>query len=281
VKSVRRRLPNRTKKPRKNAIQRGYSNTKHQRKSVLNPRRVEGKSLGPVAESSRVASDADPLGVRRCGTIKDEQHEPSERADVHVGGRFDGTIVARAGHLGEDDTSPHQVTMGAGGGGHKRDLQVCCGPLEELDVDVVSLTVLPILIYDGERGLGPPVGQIRRDIDFNSEFLGEFFSAIREVGLGVGSRDEDASVMEEDRLGVIHASNNGFAQLGETLTGGKSWVVEESLQIWEVGQSETGDTLLSAIQDEEGTIGEGNHASHHTAGRLEKVLLVGSQRGRV
>ena len=167
--------------------------------------------------------------------------------------------------------------MGAGGGGHKGDLQICSGPLEEVDVDVVSLTVLPILIYDGERGLGPPIGQIRGDVNFNSEFFGEFFAAIREVGLGVGSRDKDATVVEEDRLGVIHASNDGFAQLGETLAGGKSWVVEQSFQVWKVGQSETGDALLSAVQDEEGTIWEGDHAGHHTAGRLEKVLLVGGQ----
>jgi len=237
---------------------------------------VEGSPLWPVAELSRVTPDADPLGVRRRGTIKDEQHEPTGRADVHIGRRFDGTVVARTGHLGEEDTSSHQVTVGAGGGGHKRDLQVCCGPLEEVDVDMISLTVLPILIYDGERGLGPAVGQIRWDVNFNSEFLGEFFATVREVGLGVGSRDKDAAVMEEDCLGVVHASNNGFAQLGETLTGWKGWVVEQCFQVWKVGQSKTGDTLLSAVQDEESAIREGNHASHHTARRLEKLLLAKS-----
>jgi len=232
--------------------------------------------LWPVAEFSRVASDADPLGVRRRGTIKDEQLVPAGRGDVHVGRRFDGAVVARASHLGEDDTSSHQVTMGAGGGGDKRDLQVCCGTLEEVDVDVVSLAVLPILICDGERRLGLPFGQIRRDVDFNPEFLRVFFGAIREVGLGVGSRDKDATVMKEDRLGVVHASNDGLTQLGETLAGGKSWVVEQSLEVWVVRQSETGDTRLSTVQNEESTIGEGNHASHYTAGRLEKASLVRS-----
>ena len=170
----------------KNA-KRGYANTRHQGKDILDSRRVEGRSLWPVAESSRIAPDTDPLGVRRCGTIEDKQHVPSGRADVHVWRRFDSTVIARAGHLGGYETSPHQVTVGAGGGGHKGDLQVCCGPLEELDVDMVSLTILPLFIYDGERGLGPPVGQVRRDVNFNSEFLGEFFTAIREVGLGVRS----------------------------------------------------------------------------------------------
>ena len=261
----------------KNAIQRGYSNAKRQRKDVLDSRGMEWRSLWPVAEFSRVPSDADPLGVRRRGTIEDEQHVPAGRGDLLIGRGYDGAIVACASHLGDDVASSHRVTMGTGGSGDKRDLQVCCGTLEELDVDVVGLTVLPIRICDGERGLGPPVGQIRWDVDFNPEFLREFFTAIRKVGLGVGSGDKDATVMEEDRLGVVHASDDGFTQFGETLTGGKSWVIEQGLQVREVRQSETGDTLLSTVQDEECTIGESNHAGHHTAGRLEKESLVGSQ----
>ena len=237
--------------------------------NVLEPRRVEGAPLWPVTESGWVASDADPLGARGCRTIEDEQHVPAERADVDIGRRFDGTVIAVACHLGEDDTSSHQVAMSAGGSGDERDPHVCRGTLEEMDGNVVGLTVIPMLVGDGVCGLGLSLGQIRRDIDFNSEFFGEFCSAVREVGLGVRPRDKDATIGKEDRLGVVHASDDGAAEFRDTLAMGESWVVKESLQIREVCQSETGNTLLSAVQDEESAIRKGGHASHHTAGRLE------------
>jgi len=190
-------------------IQSGYSNAERYGKNILNSRRVEWSSLWPVAELGRVASDADPLGVRGGGAVKDEQHVPTGRGDVGVWGCFDCTIVAAACHLGENDTGSHQVTMGAGGSGDKRDPHVCRGTLEEVDINVVSLAVLPILVNDSVCGLGPSIGQIGRNIDFNSEFLRVFLTVIRQVGLGVGARDKDATVVEEDRLGVIQASNNG------------------------------------------------------------------------
>ena len=165
--------------------------------------------MWPVAESGRVASDLDPLGIRGCGTVKDEQHVPAGGADVDVGRRYDGTVVARACHLGEEDTGSHQVAMGAGGGSNKRDPHVCRGTLEEVDVDVVSLTVLPICLRNGVCGLFVAGGQIRRDVDFNSELLRVYCAAIRVVGLGVGSRDKDTTVIKEDGLGVIHAGNDG------------------------------------------------------------------------
>jgi len=203
---------------------------------------------------------------------------PTGRGDIDIGRRLNGTVIARARHLGEDDTSSHQVTMGAGGSGEKRDPHVCCRTVEEVDVNVVCLPVLPILIYNGICGLGPPIGQIGRDVDFNSEFLRVFLSdAVLEVVLGVGSRDKDATIVKEDRFRVIHTSNDGFAKLGDTLASGKGRVVEESIQIWIIRQSETSNALLSTVQDEESAIREGNHASHHTAGRLKKELLLGDR----
>ena len=68
---------------------------------------------------------------------------------------------------------------------------------------MVGLTVLPILVNDGVCGLGSSIGQIGRNIDFNPEFLRVFLAAIRQVGLGIGARDKDAAIVEEDRLGVI------------------------------------------------------------------------------
>ena len=193
---------------------------------------MEGGTLWPVAEFCRVTPDADPLGVRGRGTIKDEQHVPAGGRNVDIWRCFDGTVIACARNLGEDDASSHQVAVGAGGSGDKRDPHVCRRTLEEVDVDVVSLAVLPILIHNGVCRLDLPVGQIRRDVDFNSEFFREYFSAVRVVGLGVGSRDKNAAVMKEDRLGVIHTSDDGFVELGETLANGKSRVVEESFQVW-------------------------------------------------
>lgn len=172
---------------------------------------------------------------------------PAGRGDVGVGGRFYGTIIAVACHLGEDDTVSHQVTVGAGGSGDKRDPHVCRGTLEEVDVDMVSLAVLPILVNDRVCGFGPSVGQIGWKIDFNPEFLGEFFTSIREVGLRVGARDEDATIRKEDRLGVIQTSDDGCTKLGETLASGKGWVVDEGIQIWEVCKPEASNALLSTI----------------------------------
>ena len=238
---------------------------------------METTSLWPVTESGRVTPDADPLGVRGRGAVKDEQHVPAERADVYIRRRCDGTVIAITCHLREEDASSHQVTMGAGGSSDKRDLQVCRGTLEEVDIDVVSLAIIPMRVGDSVRGLSRPVGQIRWDVDFNSEFFREFFAAIRIVGLGVGPRDKDATIREKDCLRVIHASNDGVTESGDTLARGESWVVEESLQIREVCQSETGNTLLSTVQDEESAIRESSHASHHTAGRLGRESLLGVQ----
>ena len=100
-------------------IQSGYSNTERYGKNILNSGRVERSSLWPVAKLCGVASDADPLGVRGRGAVKDEQHVPTGRGDVGVGRRFDCTVVAATRHLGEDGTSSHQIAMGAGGGGDK------------------------------------------------------------------------------------------------------------------------------------------------------------------
>ena len=237
---------------------------------------MEGTSLRPITEFCGVTSNADPLGLRGCGTVKDEQHVPTGRGDVDIWRCLDGTAIARARHLGENDTSSHRVAVRARGSGHKRDLHVCRGTLE-VDVDVVGLAVLPILYCDGVCGLRRPSGQIRRIIDLNSEFLGVFLSdAIRKKGLGVGSRDKDATVVKEDRLGVIHTSNNGRAKLRETLANGLGWVIEESVQVRIVRQSEAGNAFVSTVQDEVSPIGEGNHTGHHTLGRLEKGLLLGA-----
>ena len=167
--------------------------------------------------------------------------------------------------------------MGAGGSGDKRDPHVCRGTLEEVDVDVISLAVLPILINDGVCRLGPSIGQIGWIVDFDSEFLRVFFTAIREIGLGIGARDKDTAIIKEYRFGVVHPSNNGRVELGDALANWKGWIVEESVQIWIVRQAETSDAFLSTVQDEESTIGEGNHASHHTAGRLGKESLLRSR----
>ena len=104
---------------KKTAIQRGYSGANSSSKSILNSRRVEGTSLRPVAELGRIASDANPLRMRGRGTVEDEQLVPTGRTDVDIWRCFDSTVVSRACHLGEDDTSSHQVTMGTGGSGEK------------------------------------------------------------------------------------------------------------------------------------------------------------------
>lgn len=150
--------------------------------------------------------------MRWRGTIKDKQHEPTGRADIDVRRCFDCTVIAVARHLGEQDTGTHRVTVSAGDGSNKRNPHICCGTLEEVDADMVSLTVLPIFVDNGVCGLGPSIGQIGWVVDFNSEFLRVFFAAIWEVCLGVGTRDQDAAIGKEDRLGVIHAGNDGCAE---------------------------------------------------------------------
>lgn len=119
MKSVQRKPVEPTASGLKIGIQSGYSNAERYGKDILNSGRVERSSLWPVAKLCGVTSDADPLGVRGRGAVKNEQHVPTGRGDVGIGRRFDCTVVAAARHLGKDDTSSHQVTMGAGGGGDK------------------------------------------------------------------------------------------------------------------------------------------------------------------
>ena len=78
-----------------------------------------------------------------------------------------------------------------------------------MDIDLVRLTVLPIRVSDGVCRLGGSIGQIGWIVDFNSEFLGVYFTAICAICLRVGTRDKDTTIVEENRLGVIHAGNDG------------------------------------------------------------------------
>ena len=210
--------------------------------------------------------------MRGRRAIKDEQHVPTRRADVDIGGRCDGTVIASARHMREEDPISHRVAMGARGSSDKGDLHVCRRTLEEVDGNLVGLTILPIRMRDGVCGLGPPISQIGRVVDLDSEFLRVYCNAVDE-SLRVRSGNKDSTVVNENRLGVVHTGDDGRAELGDALIHGKGWIVEESSHVWIARQPEASDALQSTVQDEESAIWKSNHASHHTRGRLEGVII--------
>jgi hypothetical protein len=86
------------------------------------------------------------------------------------------------------------------------------------------------------------------------------------VGVGpgifwVGARDEDAAVVEEDGFGVVEAVDCGVGHDAEAAVYRLAGVVEDGIVVWKVSESEAGETLHGAVEDNIGTIWKGSHAS--------------------
>ena len=56
--------------------------------------------------------------------------------------------------------------------------------MEEVDGDVVLAAVLPIGLRDGKVRLGPALGEIRRDVHFDTRLFREYLDA---GGIGVAA----------------------------------------------------------------------------------------------
>ncbi len=71
----------------------------------------EIREIGPVAELSGIAAEADPLGEGGRRPIEHEELVPAGRRDEVVGRRGDRAHVTFAGELGEQGARTHRVPV--------------------------------------------------------------------------------------------------------------------------------------------------------------------------
>lgn len=70
----------------------------------------------PVAQFTRVAPNADPLGIRWSWAVKDEKLEPTRWGNVRVWRRRDSASIPGARHGREDGLLTHTITVRTGDG---------------------------------------------------------------------------------------------------------------------------------------------------------------------
>lgn len=75
--------------------------------------------------------------------------------------------------------------------------------------DRKGATIRPVSLGNGEARLGKALVEVGRDVDFDPEFLWELDGSVREVRLGVATRDQDTAVGKElqDDVSYDHSRN--------------------------------------------------------------------------
>ena len=140
--------------------------------------------------------------------------------------------------------------------------------MEEVHLNLVLATVLPVGLSDCEVRLRAALRQVGRDVDLDTHLLGELRSAIWVVGLRVTARDQNTTVIEEldarllglvrcyaqnvtyGGLRVVQTSDDRVVEDGEPLTHRLRRVVEEGAEIREVSETETCHTLRGTVDNE-------------------------------
>ena len=177
---------------------------------------------------------------------------------MRVRRRRDGARRSRAGHGGEQDALAHAVAVGARFGAEERHADV--GGAAGSDGDGDGGAVGPVCVGDGVGGLGVAGQEVGRDEDLDAVFLGV------DVVLGVGARDHDAAVLEQDGFGVVEAGDDRVGHDGDALADGLGGVVEEGVEVGRGGEAEAGGALVRAVEDQVGAVGEGGDAGHYALG---------------
>ena len=110
--------------------------------------------------------------------------------------------------------------------------------------------------------------EVRRSVDLVAELsdVGVLSGGLEDGLLnGVGSRDQESTVEKEKRDTVVETGNGRLRASGETLALGLVGVVEENLESWVLGNTETLSTLLSTVDKCDGTVSEKGTFNHTTA----------------
>ena len=175
------------------------------------------------------------------------------RCDLaRVGGTAEGREVRALAHA---------VAVRAADGTHEGDIGR--GAAEHGDSDGVAVAVARLVVVDQVRRPHRIVHQIRRAKDLDAVLL-HIGSA-----LGVGARDEDAPVLQQDRLRVVQAVDGCISESGEARVDRGFGVVEQGVVVGFAGEAEASEALLCAVEDQVGSVGQSGHAGDDAFGRLE------------
>lgn len=223
--------------------------------------------IRPVANASRISdvpSHADPETLSWTGAIEEEDLIPSWGCDVRAWWRGDGAGCAAgctgAGDVKEDGALAHGVAVSRGDGGHHGDAdgaEVAGGDVGG-DLNALRVGVGPIFLVEGVGWWSLTVQSVGWTKDLDSVFFG-VLAVFR-----VGAADEDSSVGHKGGFGVVHACYACGGHDGHTLVERLAWVVEDCLQVGEVGETETCDTLEGTVDDEVGSVRKSTHAREDT-----------------
>jgi len=228
----------------------------------------------PRAEIRRIPSDTHPLGNAGCARAVERKHlVPSGRADVRVRRRLHGAAVARAGEGREERALAHGVAVRGAADAHDGDARDGAGRRVR---EGVRAAVSPVRV-GGCHGDGRAHG-VAHEVGGHEDLDAVFLGVARVLGVGAG--DEDAAIVEEDGLRVVHACNGGVGHDGEAVVDGLGGVIEDGVQVGVGGETEAGDTLVGAVDDEVGAVWQGCHAGHDAPRGLHWSAGVGWMDGR-
>ena len=154
----------------------------------------------------------------------------------------------------------HAVAVRAADRPHEGDLGR--GPAEHRDGDGVAVPVARLVVVDQVRRPRRVAHQVGRDEDLDAVLL--------HVGraFGVGARDEDAPVLQQDRLRVVQTVDGRVGQPGEARVERRLGVVEQGVVVGFAGEPEPSEALLCAVEDQVGSVGHGGHAGDDAFGGL-------------
>jgi hypothetical protein len=173
----------------------------------------------------------------------------------------DATRVTTAAKGREVNPLAHAVAMGAADGAHEGDLGR--GAAGHGDGNGVTVAVARLAVVDGVRGLGGAAHEVGRDEDLNAVLL-----RVR-GGFGVGARDKDAAVLQQDGFGVVQAVDGRVGHDGEARVQRRGRRVQDGVEVRFARQAEAREALLGAVEDQVRPIGEGDHARDDAFGGLE------------
>lgn len=187
---------------------------------------------------------------------------PAWRGDTGVRWSSDRARCAAALNTRENGASTHGIAMRARGSGKETNTD---GPtMTSNDIsDGIGATISPIGVGDIERWLSA-TDEVGRHIDLKPELLRVSHSAVRPVGLRVRTRNEDASVREEGRLGVVETGDVGGVENRDTMMNWLVRVVEKSLEVGVDTETKASIAVVGSIDDQEGAVRQGGHTGHDT-----------------
>lgn len=136
-----------------------------------------------------------------------------------------------------------------------------------VEADLESAAVgLEVLSLEGDTGgAGGVALKVRRRVNLVAELGDEGVLRVGgENGLldGVGARDEEGTVEEEEGDAVVETGDVGLGARGEALTNGLGRVVDQNLEGGRAGNTEALRALLGTVDPDDSAVGEESTLNH-------------------